>query len=766
MKRNPIPTEGLTDEQLREAAASEINQVAQLVRAAVREKARLFDPSDYLSTAAIYPDRVVLSSDRTGRQYAYPYTLNDDNTVTVGEPTEVVLNHQSVKAPLREAVASADSWFVEAQKPEEGKPPRYLVRVIKSGTSKNGVIYPADVLREAAPLFNGARVFVKSDDEHIKGGGKDVRQLVGRLVEARYVSTGKDAGEIQAVLDVLESSSVSQQLREAVQRDMTDIFGLSIDVLGPSKPNGKFREATKFTKVTSVDLIVEPGAGGQIIRFVEAHKEPDTMLREQMLAAIAAKNANKAASLQGATDEEVLTAYREAVAAEAAGNATNTVVAGVTQEQLVAHTRLVEARADAKNLVLASRLPQAAKNRLIDRFAEAAGVEDLTREKVADAIAAEEGYGNAFRESAPVTGLGAVVSALPGETRSEKVGKMLDDFFTGAPGAIRSFREAYVEITGDSNITGLIRNCDRSRLAEAAGENFREAVSAGTFDDVLGNSITRVMLADYRDNPAYTDWRDLVDIVPVRDFRTQERTRVGGYGDLPAVAENGPYNALTTPSDEKATYSVSKRGGTETLSLEAIANDDVGVIRRIPTKLSSAARRTLYKFILGFLDANPTIYDTVALFHATHGNLGTAALDNTSWAASRLRMMKQTEPGSSARLGLVPRHVYVPVELEETAFNMFVRGTNLDETFVQSHKPRVHVVPHWTDTNNWFQTADKSDIRLIELGFFGNEEPELFVQDNPTQGSLFSNDQIKYKIRHIYGGNVLDFRGFDGSIVA
>lgn len=761
MKRepNPIPAEGLVGEQFREAATTEMQQLIELVRAEIRKAAALRH-TEWVNIVAIYPDRAVVSRD--GRYHAYPYTIDDSNVVAVGQPAEVVLEHKTVKGALREAVADPDSWFVEAKKTDDSAPPRYLVRVIRSGASKNGVIYPAAVLREAAPLFNGARVFVKSDDEHIKGGGKDVRQLVGRLVEAAYVSTGKDAGEIHAVLDVLESSSVSAQLREAVARGMADMFGLSIDAHGTSKTNGKFREATKLQKVASVDLIIEPGAGGQVIRFVEAHKETD-MLRSQMLAAIAAKNTSKAASLENATDEEVLTAYREAVAADAQASVATT--GGITQDDLIAHTRLVEARADAKNAALASRLPQAAKDRLVQRFAEATTLDALSAERVAAAIAAEEQYGNAFRESAPVSGLGSVIDAQAGETRADKVRAMLDDFFAAKPGAIRSFREAYVEITGDRDITGQFRSCDVGRLAEAAG-SFREAVSSTTFSEILGDSITRRLLDDYRNNPAYADWRELVDVVPARDFRTQERTRMGGYGNLPAVAENGPYNALTTPGEEAASYAVTKRGGIETISLESIANDDVGAIRRIPIKLSRAAGRTLYEFVLGFLSANPVIFDTKALFHADHANLGTAALDATSWAASRLRMAKQAELSSGKRLGLVPRHVYVPMELEETAFNMFVRGTNLDETFVQSRKPTVHVVPHWTDTNNWYQTADKAEVPLIEVGFFGGEEPELFVQDNPTQGSLFSNDQIKYKIRHIYGGTVLDWRGFDGSIVA
>ena len=78
----------------------------------------------------------------------------------------------------------------------------------------------------------------------------------------------------------------------------------------------------------------------------------------------------------------------------------------------------------------------------------------------------------------------------------------------------------------------------------------------------------------------------------------------------------------------------------------------------------------------------------------------------------------------------------------------------------------VIVVPYWTDVNNWYLTADKADVPFIEIGFLdGNEEPEILVQDTPTSGSVFSNDTITYKIRHIYGGVVEDYRGADGSIV-
>jgi hypothetical protein len=336
---------------------------------------------------------------------------------------------------------------------------------------------------------------------------------------------------------------------------------------------------------------------------------------------------------------------------------------------------------------------------------------------------------------------------------------MLDAFFDPTNKKVISFKECYVEITGDTRVTGDAKRCDEVRL--------REALGSSTFSNVLGDSITRRLVAEYGLPSVYDAWRQIVGVVPVTDFRTQERTRFGGYGDLPAVAQGAPYTELTSPTDEKATYGVTKRGGTETVTLEMIKNDDVGAIQRIPVKLARAAKRTLGKFAFDFIRTNPTIYDSVAFFHNDHANLGSAAFDATAYAAARLAMMKQTEKDSGDRLGIGPAFILVSADGEAGAHDVFARNTNLDKTFIQSLTPTIIPVWYWTDANDWAAMADPKDIPTIEIGFLdGNEEPELFVQDSPTVGSLFSHDQITYKIRHIYGGNVTDYRGGYKAVVS
>ncbi|MDA8107563.1 MAG: hypothetical protein M0015_02910 [Betaproteobacteria bacterium] len=763
MKR--IPDIGIVGEvALREAAATECGQVMSLVRAALQEKLAV----SYVELEAMYPDRVVACRD--GRYYAYPYTLGEDNKVVLGDPQEVIEQYLPVR------MAEATESFLEAVDPV-GK--TWEVVIIRAGLSGNRNYYPDTALREAVALFEGARVLARSDEEHTKGTGKDARNIVGWLSGVRFVEgAATDTGRLMSTLNFgagAGAAALRDNVTDAWKRGKRDLVGLSIDAnakterrVVESKP---VRYARQFTKVNSVDLIVEAGAGGALVRLVEAvNKEPDAM-KQLMLAKIKAKAPTVYAQInpETITDAELEQRYAEAIAAEvadkkpaaAAGNAP----AGVTAEQVAETVRMVEARAYLRTAVSTSKLPQAAQDKLLADWGKR---ERFTEAEVDTAIKAERTYVARFVESGKVKIDEA--GNVQVEDRSVKIAGMFDAFFDPAHKdhrSVQSFKECYVEITGDTRVTGRIEHMDRSRLSESMGRMF-ESLDSTSFASVLGDSITRRLLADYRTPNQYDVWRALASIVPVSDFRTQDRTRFGGYGDLPAVLQGDPYAALASPTDEQATYAASKRGGTEDITLEMVKNDDVGAIRQIPIKLSRSAKRTLGKFVLDFIRTNPVIYDADNFFSVAHGNLGAAALDATALAARRLAMLKQTEAGSLDRLGIPAKNLVVPVDLQGTAVDLFKNLTSVnDKTFIQNLALTVIPVWYWTDATDWALTVDPMDMPWLEVGFLdGNEEPELFVQDQPNVGSMFSNDKITYKIRHIYGGAVTNFRGADKSVVA
>lgn len=647
----------------------------------------------------------------------------------------------------------------------------FRVRVISSGVSRNGNLYPTDMLRQSVPLFDGVRVFVKGDREHLASGGKDVRNLIGRLVAPEFVPTGVGAGDIYATLELIDpASEIGRKVTMATERGMLDLFGLSIDASGPISSerhgNQTVRRVRSFTHVHSVDLIVEPGANGRVINLIEAagaSEQGNTMDRAAILELIARNRpgVDGAAPTNPPSRLEILDALRALDATLIPPD-----LSAVTDEDLFAILEraatgsaapLTEALASRTRMLMQiSRctLPNASKERIMSevstgRVTEAALTGRIQQE---GSYLASLGMGNAT-----LSGLPRGASWV--EDTAAKAARMMDAFFDPRDRSVRSIRECYAQITGDHNVTGMLRHAGRARLTEA--------LTSTTWSEVLGDAIARRMIAEYQIEDVYDHWKDLVDILPVGDFRQQHRTRWGGYGNLPGVAENAPYLDMTSPTDEEATYAVTKRGGLETVTLETIANDDVGAILRIPVKLAQAAKRTISEFVFSFLSSNPVIYDTKALFHVDHGNLGSVALSANSVDAGRLAMKAQTEKDSGKKIGIGPRYLWVPDALERTAFDLFQRGTNIDQDYVQSLQLVVKPVWCWTDANDWCLSADTKKVPAIELGFLnGQEEPDIFVQDSPTAGSFFTHDRITYKIRHIYGAAVVEYRGLYKSVVA
>jgi hypothetical protein len=640
---------------------------------------------------------------------------------------------------------------------------RYKVRVIRAGMSLNNNFYPDAVLREAVPLFNGARVFAKSDADHLKSGGKDVRNLIGQLTEAAFApGPGPDSGEIQAVMTLINpAADIAVTIREAVAGGMAGLFGLSIDAsakVARRKVGGvTITEAQQLLKIKSVDLIVDAGAGGAVLDLAEAAapEHEDDMTRAQLLAKIKAHRPALLAGVDEATlTEAQLEALLDQVLTEAAP-----LPAAADNAAVVA---LIEARQSVRDRVGRCGLPAQARAKVAAALLARDDVGTLTEAQIEEAIKAEQSYLTGLGlGGGQVLDLGPSARIEGGESRREKVATMLEAFFDPNHQDHRhagSIRDIYLDITGDRRFSGRLKNCDEARL--------REALGTESFPDALGDTINRRMLADYKQQTALAGWRPLVNVTRVGDFRKQTRVRVGGYGAIPKVGERQPYLELPSPGDESAEYVVEKRGGLESVSLEMIRNDDVGTVRQIPTKLSRAANRTLAKFVFDFFRDNPTIYDNTALFHASRGNLGTAAISKDSWDAARVGLITRTKAGEDDTVGVGPKFLLVSPYQTRVAEDLFVRATNLDADFVQRTRPVVVEVWYWTDQNDWVAVADPLDVPGIEIGFLdGQEEPELFVQDAPNSGSMFFNDTLTWKLRHIYGGAVCDWRPFYKAVV-
>ena len=289
-----------------------------------------------------------------------------------------------------------------------------------------------------------------------------------------------------------------------------------------------------------------------------------------------------------------------------------------------------------------------------------------------------------------------------------------------------------------------------------------EAVTSSSMSSMVKNTVNLLLAADYSKRTEW--WAPIVKTESVETIDTATLVRLYGLSTLDIVAEGGPYTELDW-ADEEETATFVKKGNYVGVTLETFLQDKLGKIKTLPNRLANSWFNTKSALAAAVFTTNtltgPDLADTGALFNSTaigstggHVNLLTVALSFTSYAAARVAMMKQTDQplGVGAKLLIQPRYLLVPVDLEATAIQirnseMLPNSANNDvNPFFQ--KFDVIVVPEWTDTADWALVADPAVYPAIfDINVRGRVTPELFTSDSETEGGMFTNDTLRYKVR-------------------
>lgn len=714
---------------------------------------------------------------------------------------------------LRESALSySEVELVEAL--DEGQGWKWRVRVLRQGLSGNGKWYGKRACQDLAHLIESkGQVKVFDGHRHIAEKVKSSTEgLLGWMDEPEYV-----AGDgTYASFNILKSADrLRESLLDAWNRGVKNLVGFSVDGFGglklrrDSETSGKLVPFVEsFMKLDSIDVVADPSAGGELAHLV-ASEEGDRMKPEELAKLMEAMTPDELKQVNPELYDAVIAQAKPEATPPAKEKEGEEPEPGAAKPDGAAPiqeaTQPDPAIAELANQVAAMKcgqtltahlteanLPEVLKKSIEKRFTGQVFEEAALRE----AIQEGQTLAASLSGGGKVEGFGGAQVEVTQEEREKHV-KALDGFFQrersidGVP-AFRTLREAHAVMThrpggAYADPMAILRESFESAPlfrdpTERApyGEIVRltESLDTTSWAQVLGDSITRAMIREYTE-PSISSWRDVVsDIIPVNDFRTQRRSRIGGYGVLPTVNQGAPYQALNSPPDEEATYSIAKKGGTEDLTMEMIANDDVRAIANIPRKLGRAAAWTIRNDVLDILRLNPNCtYDATALFAAGHGNLGATALSSAELNVVRRVFRERVAYGSDGNIEVMNLNIdriWVPAELEELAFRLCTSATNVNaaETAttpnIQANQGlKYTVVPEWTDATDWVAQANVRDCPTIEVGFFeGQEEPQLLIQDDPRTGAVFSADKITYRIRYIYGTCVLDHRGLYKEVVA
>lgn len=329
-------------------------------------------------------------------------------------------------------------------------------------------------------------------------------------------------------------------------------------------------------------------------------------------------------------------------------------------------------------------------------------------------------------------------------------------------------------------------------IRDAAGgrdglRKLKAAVDATNLDAMFDDGMNRALLAEYRGTDLVVNpWRQIANITSESDFRTKEVIASTWYDEVPEVAEGAAYPLATTPTDRKETYALAKRGFIETITWEKMLNDDLGAWQSMLSKMARSARETLNERVFAKIRiaTQPTMQDTYKLTSASRTgdvNLGTAVLsgDATGWGVLMDAMiaMAQIKGGGGKAKGIRPATIVVPFA-KMKAVSALLQGYDRQAADFPTRNDGVlkmlgaslpvPVVDAGTaNTTDWFLIADPQDAEVLRVAFLGGrEEPEVFIANGETFGSMFTNDRIEAKLRHVYGVAAVDYAGIYGEDAA
>jgi len=146
---------------------------------------------------------------------------------------------------------------------------RAHVVIIKEGWSKNKRYYPAQVLEQAVPLFEGAKCYLDHSD--IKGiPNRSVRELTGFYENVKFA--GKQVEADLQFLDT-EAGKVGLDIAKETVKHNKLLAGLSIRGVGSVRKVEEGHEVENLSKIISVDMVSDPAAGGEFLRLYESVME-------------------------------------------------------------------------------------------------------------------------------------------------------------------------------------------------------------------------------------------------------------------------------------------------------------------------------------------------------------------------------------------------------------------------------------------------------------------------------------------------------------
>jgi hypothetical protein len=288
--------------------------------------------------------------------------------------------------------------------------------------------------------------------------------------------------------------------------------------------------------------------------------------------------------------------------------------------------------------------------------------------------------------------------------------------------------------------------------------------SSSDFPLLFSNLAGKTLDAAYEEEPH--TWKPIARQRNLPDFKNANDLIVAGSLTPERLLEGGEYKAGTLVEDQH-TWNLSTYARKITLTRQAIINDDLSAMERVPEMLGRGFRRLESNIIWALITGNAvTSVDGVALFNAAHNNMSasTLSINTAGFNAARKAMRKQADLAGNT-INLTASYMMVPTDLEATALQFLFptgfaptarTGENGPVVNAQVAGMQLIVEPRLDGAADVFYlAASPGSVEGIVYGYLAGEE-------GPTVTTTEKRDPdgVELLARFDFGAAVKDFRGF------
>lgn len=291
--------------------------------------------------------------------------------------------------------------------------------------------------------------------------------------------------------------------------------------------------------------------------------------------------------------------------------------------------------------------------------------------------------------------------------------------------------------------------------------------STSDFPLLFANVANKALLAAYAEEPQ--TWSPLARQRNLPDFKQVTDLQMAGQIVPEKILEGGEYKSGTL-TEGQGTWNLATYGKRIAVTRQAIINDDLDALTRVPELLGRGCRLLESNMIWDLLTNSNTgatvSLDGKALFHNDHTNTisgGTSVIGIAGMDAAKVKLRKQTDLAGN-RLNLAPAYLLVPVELETTALQFLYPTGYAPTSLTGSSGPnpfaagvQLIVEPRLSDnsTAKWYLTSSPNRVEMITYGYLAGEAGPTI-----TTTEKRDPDGVELLVRMDFGCTLSDYRGF------